>query len=104
MNVVNSFNIIIINPKTERLRIAFVVSLTTKIFLLDAVHTLVCALMLLNTDLHGEVCWLKLSQMYWVDGALTTLNVENQRNGLEMQAKALMTSVLRSDALHFGTL
>ena len=29
---------------------------------------------------------------------------DNQRNGLETQAKALMTSVIRSDTLYFGTL
>ena len=31
-------------------------------------------------------------------------SVDNQRNGLETQAKALMTSVIRPDTLYFGTL
>ena len=30
--------------------------------------------------------------------------IDNQRNGLEMQAKALMTSVIRPDTLYFGIL
>ena len=30
--------------------------------------------------------------------------IDNQRNGLETQAKALMTSVIRPDTLYFGTL
>ena len=29
---------------------------------------------------------------------------DNQRNGLETQAKSLMTSVIRPDTLYFGTL
>ena len=31
-------------------------------------------------------------------------SVDNQRNGVETQAKALMTSVIRPDTLYFGTL
>ena len=30
--------------------------------------------------------------------------IDSQRNGLETQAKALMTSVIRPDTLYFGTL
>ena len=33
-----------------------------------------------------------------------SLPIDNQRNGLETQAKALMTSVIRPDTLYFGTL
>ena len=35
---------------------------------------------------------------------LFTLNIDNQRNGLETQVKALTTSVIRPDTLYFGTL
>ena len=37
-------------------------------------------------------------------GFRVNLTIDNQRNGLETQAKSLMRSVIRPDTLYFGTL
>lgn len=36
----------------------------TIMFYLDGIHTLTCALMLLNTDLHGHVSWGSIKGTY----------------------------------------
>jgi hypothetical protein len=41
----------------------------TIVFYLDGIHTLTCALMLLNTDLHGHVSWGSVKGTYVLTGS-----------------------------------